>query len=242
MLNKLKPHWLYLKYVIRHKYFVFVAGRALGVSRWRLIKHDWSKFLPSEWFAYVNYFYGMSKEELTVGSNVWVNCMDGFSGLARVIAARGGQEFEQSHYKVKMLPVKSDACVDPLEQEFWAHDWELDFNHPEVNNEHTQRVSYAFDRAWLKHQHRNDHHWQHWTLRQDSGEVKPLYIPVQPCLEMVADWLGAGRAITGSWEADTWYQKNRDVIVLHEMTRPTVELYIQLALRKLAPERTKQLS
>lgn len=50
-------HLKYLKYVLIHKWFVFIAGRALGVSLWRIIKHDWSKFTPTEWFAYANYFY-----------------------------------------------------------------------------------------------------------------------------------------------------------------------------------------
>jgi hypothetical protein len=37
---------------------VFRAGRALSVPLWRLLKHDWTKFLPSEWFPYVEFFYG----------------------------------------------------------------------------------------------------------------------------------------------------------------------------------------
>jgi hypothetical protein len=53
-----KKHWLYLKYVLRHKYHVYRWGRRFGVGRWQLLKHDLSKFLPSEWFPYVNHFYG----------------------------------------------------------------------------------------------------------------------------------------------------------------------------------------
>lgn len=54
----MKKHWLYFKYVVRHKYFVFVACRQTGVSLWRALIHDWTKFLPCEWFGYVNSFYG----------------------------------------------------------------------------------------------------------------------------------------------------------------------------------------
>lgn len=57
MTEHIKAHWRYLKYIVRHKWFVFLAGLKTGASLWRLIIHDWSKFLPSEWFAYVNYFY-----------------------------------------------------------------------------------------------------------------------------------------------------------------------------------------
>lgn len=53
----MKKHLLYLRYVLRHKWFVFLACLQYGLI-WRGIKHDWHKFLPSEWFPYVNFFYG----------------------------------------------------------------------------------------------------------------------------------------------------------------------------------------
>lgn len=51
-------HLKYLNYLICHKWFVLLAGLKFKAPLWRLIIHDWSKFLPSEWFAYANYFYG----------------------------------------------------------------------------------------------------------------------------------------------------------------------------------------
>lgn len=51
-------YWKYLKYVLRHKWFVLLAGIKLGVPLWMLILHDWDKFLPSMWFPYMNYFHG----------------------------------------------------------------------------------------------------------------------------------------------------------------------------------------
>lgn len=51
-------HLKYLRYVLRHKWFVFIACYHCDVSLWRALIHDWSKFLPCEWFAYVNTFYG----------------------------------------------------------------------------------------------------------------------------------------------------------------------------------------
>lgn len=50
-------HWRYLKYVLRHKWFVFCASWEMGVPLLGLL-HDNSKFRPSEWFAYTNSFYG----------------------------------------------------------------------------------------------------------------------------------------------------------------------------------------
>ena len=53
----MKAHWNYLKYVLRHKWFVFQHCRVLGVPLWRAIVHDWSKFTPAEWGPYVRSFY-----------------------------------------------------------------------------------------------------------------------------------------------------------------------------------------
>jgi len=40
---------------------------------------------------------------------------------------------------------------------------------------------------------------------------------------MVADWMGAGRAITGRWETKEWYGKNKGNMLLHPETRKMVE-------------------
>ncbi len=53
----MKRHWLYFKYVLAHKWWVFVACRHWKAPLWRAIIHDWHKFLPSEWFGYVRALY-----------------------------------------------------------------------------------------------------------------------------------------------------------------------------------------
>jgi hypothetical protein len=45
-------YWKQLKSVLIHKWYVFLAGRLVGVPFWRLIVHDWSKFTPTELFGY----------------------------------------------------------------------------------------------------------------------------------------------------------------------------------------------
>jgi len=90
----------------------------------------------------------------------------------------------------------------------------------------TPEVRAAFDGAWLHHQHRNPHHWQHWLLREDDGPTKALTMPESLAREMVADWMGAGRAITGKWEVASWYRDNRDKIILAPETRELVEQLI----------------
>ncbi len=47
----------YLRYIVEHKWFVFVECCRLGVPLLGLV-HDLSKFLPGEWTPYALSFYG----------------------------------------------------------------------------------------------------------------------------------------------------------------------------------------
>jgi hypothetical protein len=170
-----KAHWRYAVYLARHKWFVFLAGLRTGAPIWRLIIHDWSKFLPCEWFPYVAFFYGPQPDK-----------------------------------------------AEPDDHKYWAA-------------KDTLRL--RFDRAWLHHQHSNPHHWQHWVLREDDGETKYLEMPVRLAREMVADWCGAGRAITGKWEVWKWYWKNKEKILLHPHTRDVVETLIMVEQGEMDMER-----
>jgi hypothetical protein len=152
-------YWKYLRYVIRHKWFVLQEGLKLGVPLWQLIVHDWSKFLPDEFLPYAEWFYG-------------------YKGA--------------SWYAAPDSPKR-------------------------------MRLKAAFDTAWLKHQHRNPHHWQHWILQEDSGKVKILPMPERFKREMLADWRGAGRAINGKDETKGWYEKTKPGRKLHVDTQSWIE-------------------
>ena len=53
----------YLLRVLKHKWFVLYYGmKYTKAPLWNLIIHDWSKFLPCEYFAYKNYH--MTQNEL----------------------------------------------------------------------------------------------------------------------------------------------------------------------------------
>jgi hypothetical protein len=148
-------HIAYLKYMLRHKWFVYKACGVLGVSKWRALLHDWHKFLPSEWIPYAETFY------------------------------------------------KSDGSKQYVE-------------------------SAAFSRAWNLHQKRGKHHWQHWLITWDRGVTEPLEMSEPYVREMVADWYGAGKGITGHWAADEWYEKNKEKIKLHPNSEKRVwELFAQ---------------
>lgn len=149
---KLSWHLRYLKNLLKHKWFVFVAGRRVGVSLIQLIMHDASKFSRAEWGPYV----------------------------ARFGSGRAGS---LDHSK------EADA-------------WRAAFKH---------------------HWQNNPHHWEYWVR-----EIGPVFMPEEYVREMVADWMGAGRAYTGRWEVKEWYEQNKERIKLHPGTRAWVEALIHL--------------
>lgn len=131
---------------LRHKWYVFLAGRRLKVPLWRLIIHDWHKFLPSEYMGYQRQFFG-------------------------------------------------DKADQP-----------------------------GFAMAWLRHQNRGSHHWEFHILRSDhskgaSGAVNEcLPMPEMDVREMLADWIGASKSYTGSWDITDWLVKNGPKMRLHPVT------------------------
>lgn len=89
--------------------------------------------------------------------------------------------------------------------------------------EKPQAVKDAFDRAWLYHQRRNKHHWQAWVAPQDDGGTNVLPMPDRYRREMLADWIGAGRAIPGAPPFREWYAKSKPHRKLHPDTMAWVE-------------------
>lgn len=49
-------YWKYFKYIIQHKWFVFIECLKL-MQPWHGVVHDLSKFLPSEFFPYAHKFF-----------------------------------------------------------------------------------------------------------------------------------------------------------------------------------------
>lgn len=81
-----------------------------------------------------------------------------------------------------------------------------------------------FARAWLHHIHHNQHHWQYWifpdffTPPGSSVENGVVEMPQKFALEMVADWMGASRAYTGSWDMAAWLETHIPKIRVHSQT------------------------
>lgn len=150
----------YLWYILKHKYYVFYYGLEFYpyCSIWQLLVHDLSKFLPSEFFPYLNWFY---KKEQTVPFSKFLDRKD------------------------------------------------------------------RFNAAWLKHIHRNPHHWQYWILQQDNGKFLALQIPPRYLFEMLVDWMAMAKTF-GNPSVSWWYEKNRMNIQLHDETRKQVESYFKI--------------
>jgi len=171
----MKAHLRYLRYVLRHKWFVFIACWHLRVPVWQAVCHDWTKFLPSEWFPYVRHFYGNYPQHDPKDPCMWMR--RGYYGAT------------------------------------------------------TKEIKERFDVAWLHHQKRNQHHWQRWVLAEDSGAVYALPMPDKHLREMVADWIGAGRAV-GKPDTEAWFLANVNKMQLEDGTRYRVAQVIKEAQRK----------
>lgn len=146
----------YLISLIRHKIFVLVAGlRIGGISLFRLIVHDYTKFCSKEFPQYARKYYGKYPTK------------------------------REQKYKGK---IKSEIDAEYLKA--WEH--------------HYLNIS-------------NSHHWQFWI----RGGV-PVAMFEEDLREMVADWFGASRCYTGSWNMKQWLKDNLPKIDLHPNTRSRV--------------------
>jgi hypothetical protein len=88
----------------------------------------------------------------------------------------------------------------------------------EVEGDEKKLRREAFDKAWLRHIHRNPHHWQHWVLQEDScGASRPLPIPDVYLREMLADWRAMGH-VQGSKPLKQWYENARKIMKLEPRT------------------------
>ena len=90
----------------------------------------------------------------------------------------------------------------------------------------SSKVVHEFELAFLKHLHRNPHHWQYWVLMDDGKAEhieKVFEMPYEDVLEMVCDWWSFGWAKGDPFTIFTWYDEHKDGIKLHPKTRKTVE-------------------
>lgn len=93
-----------------------------------------------------------------------------------------------------------------------------------------------FNKAWLKHIHRNPHHWQHWVLLNDNpdeGEII-LDMPDVYIIEMICDWWSFSWKQGKLDEIFKWYDERKEYMKLSDYTRLRVEVILKQIKAKLS--------
>lgn len=94
------------------------------------------------------------------------------------------------------------------------------------------KESQGYSLAWQHHKGRNPHHYEYWTDNYDSGTTC-IRMPWNYFLEMVADYLAAGRTYQGKnftfKSEDEWWQKKAPSCKMNETTKAFLtEVFCQL--------------
>lgn len=89
----------------------------------------------------------------------------------------------------------------------------------------------GWSKAWQHHKGRNDHHYEYWQDDFDHGG-KALIMPFECALEMLCDYLGAGRAYMGknfSYKKEyLWWQEKKALpIAMHPAIIDFIEHELQ---------------
>lgn len=96
-----------------------------------------------------------------------------------------------------------------------------------------EKESLGYSVAWLHHKGHNKHHWEWWTDFDDNGNIIANKIPTKYVIEMVCDWIGAGKVYSKEkWtqaEPHEYFQKVRAGRHFH----PDTELIIGKLLVRL---------
>jgi hypothetical protein len=178
-------HWAYLTYVVRHKWFVFVAGCRLGIP-WLAMLHDNSKFLPDEWRWYARHFYAPDGSKQT-----WQG-KDGF-----YVDADNDTKFDRAwlkhikrnkHHPQHWIRIRSAACQCSEVPIHIQYQYGLvDRNDVLFEDDGTARCMTCLTR-----------------IERAATCYAVLEMPERYRREMLADWIGAGMA-QGTPDALGWY-------------------------------------
>ena len=67
-----------------------------------------------------------------------------------------------------------------------------------------EKEEIVYSKAWLHHKSHNKHHWEYWTDFADDGTIIANKIPVKYVIEMMCDWIGAGKVYNkDKWTTDS---------------------------------------
>jgi hypothetical protein len=202
---------------------VFIECCKLGIPL-RGLLHDISKLFPSEFIPYARYFYGDYPERLTVYEKTHHWSLKNKAQIAYEfdLAWLKHQKRNPHHWQYWLLVNDSSNNEFTLQEPGQGYEIYLS-----RNNRHLA----MFDESILSKEDRvkpnmcNDNAYLYAKEIQDrlNKSPKTLIMPMKYRKEMIADWRGAGKAISGKDDTKSWYQKNRDNIMLHPEVKEWVD-------------------
>ena len=89
----------------------------------------------------------------------------------------------------------------------------------------------GYSLAWQHHKGHNPHHWEYWIDNVGSYKNTPCKIPYDYVVEMICDWIGAGKV----YSADKWnqheplayYLKVRESRIIHPDTEALILQFLE---------------
>lgn len=78
----------------------------------------------------------------------------------------------------------------------------------------------GYSMAWFHHRGRNKHHWEYWMDDFEKGCI-PKKMPFKYAMEMICDYLGAGRAYNKNFTMNdeyNWWLVKREKVKMHNDT------------------------
>ncbi len=126
----------------------------------------------------------------------------------KIAVLSAGMEMSRTGILGKFLPEAGDK------KEFLNNLWEHDlskFSAAEATgylnyDRATGKGKSEFEAAWHHHKNHNPHHPEYWFNPNREGINEPIAMPALYVLEMVCDWIGAGKTYGSSLEE--WLPKN----------------------------------
>ena len=129
-------------------------------------------------------------------------------------------------------------CISAHDQSKYDKDEYDAYDRYFYGNNRSYEVVQDFDLAWLKHIHKNPHHWQYWILVNDESElgIKYLEIPLNYIIEMICDWWSFSWKSGNLYEIFDWYAKHRDGMKINADSQKKIEEILNLIRTKLDDE------
>lgn len=87
---------------------------------------------------------------------------------------------------------------------------------------HSDTTEQEYRYAKLEHYNTNQHHWQYWILRDETGNII-LDMPYEYIIEMICDWWSFSWQKGDLFQIFDWYEEHKKKIKLSKRTRDTVE-------------------